>query len=517
MPLIWLLALIACEPLGPIEDTTSTASISEQEALIAEPSTLDFSSVSVNEDGLALLHYTVTNIGDTTLSVYDHGNVLGDADGVFSVDSEAYFELDPGDARLIPVTFTPYTSASHSGRIRINASAATVQLIGSGTAPVIALDASPPKSVAFGCQSSFPLTISNTGDERLELHSIQLSNTDDYTLESALPAAIEPGQVATLMIRFAPAYDANDTERPLEVLITSNDPYTPERLLSLDVLAQNGSSLIDKTFSYYPGLMVDLLVAVDVSGVMSAHLSKAEAAFPTLTETMLEANVDLHTALLTGGQLCPTHIDLSGESSAESLADGLSEGLEGPSGSGDGALMMHAISALSSAGQCLSGFTREDAMLHLVVITGQEDSSGVDVDEQVSALLSAAPLSSSLLISTIAATSDSGCQGATYGAGYIDAAISQGGEVGDLCQSSWATAMENIALISSSQSVGGLQVLLDDGVPLEESLTVTVDGALFTDWTYDAESNAVLFSSDNPPGTGTEVSITYLESIACDD
>ena len=193
----------------------------------------------------------------------------------------------------------------------------------------------------------------------------------------------------------------------------------------------------------------------------------------------------------------------------------LNEGLRGSDGAGSNQLLSLAGNTLAEAESgCLAGFLRPGALLHVLVISGQSDGSHQSIDTQLSNIWSHAPNALDVMISAIVATEEDGCQGAHYGQGYTDAAISTGGEIGDLCAASWETVLENVAWRSGRRAEGGLSVTLGQA-PVSETINVKIDGMTWTDWTYSAPDNAVRFSETNAPVAGSYVEIFYLQAQEC--
>jgi hypothetical protein len=519
LTLTWLV-LTGCEPLGPIPADVPDGVVVTQSGLFIQPAQLDFDDVRVISGGETLA-FSITNVGTGDRTVYNHTNVLSEdaLQHTFSVDAEPLFSLKPGESATIPVTFSPLTYGDYRAELHINNEPELfVKLSGHGSAPVIDLSASPPLTVPVGCSEVVPVTISNGGDETLLIDDIQLSNADDYTLRSA-PSAVAAGDDGLIEVVFDPDYTLGvetSAQRELELVVVSNDPFNPQRALSFDIVAQE--SFAETQLVYYPGLEVDLLVAVDNTGVTSAHLQKAEASLSVLLDAMDSANVDLNAAIVTGGQSCPytTPAYTTATDSAATVEALLLDGLGGASGSGSSQLLALSSSALAQADSgCLAGFLREGALLHILVISGRADSSPATIDEQLSAIWEHAPDALDVMVSAIVATDEDGCQGASYGEGYADAAISTSGQIGDLCADSWAEIFESIGLASGDRAEGGLSATLAH-TPVPETITVKVDGITWEQWTWSEATGAVIFSADNAPDTGSFIQISYLQAQECE-
>lgn len=518
MLLTWL-SLTACDPLGTIPQESPETDTTPQSGLFIQPTVLDFGNVQVTDGGKPLA-FTITNVGDDDRTVYNHTNVLSEdlLQVLFEVDAEPLFSLRPGESTTIPVTFSPMTFGEQHAELHINNEPELfLQLSGHGSAPVIALSVEEPQAVPIGCSEIVPVTVSNTGDEPLLIKEVQLSNPDDYTLLSA-PTVVAPGSDGVIEVLFDPSYPLDvelDPQRELELVVVSSDPFASHERIIFDIVAQE--SFAESELVYYPGLEVDLLIAVDNTGVTSAHLQKAEEDFSVLLDTMAHANVDLNTAIITGGQSCPytTPLFTTAQDSADVVESMLVEGLSGSSGSGSNQLLVLAGNALLQADSgCLSGFQREDALLHILIISGRADSSPTSIDGQLESLWATVPDAMDIMVSAIVATEEDGCQGADYGDGYTDAAVSTSGEIGDLCSDSWASSFESIAMRSGARAKGALSAILDH-TPVPETISVKVDGLTWENWTWSESIGAVVFSKDSAPDTGSRIEISYLQAQEC--
>ncbi len=55
--------------------------------------------------------------------------------------------------------------------------------------------------------------------------------------------------------------------------------------------------------------------------------------------------------------------------------------------------------------------------------------------------------------------------------------------------------------------------LTDD--PIEDTIEVSVDGVISSDWSYDVSLNSIVFST--APGDGSSIDVTYAVWAMCDD
>ena len=128
------------------------------------------------------------------------------------------------------------------------------------------------------------------------------------------------------------------------------------------------------------------------------------------------------------------------------------------------------------------------------------------VPADYSASLLSLKSSSDLVIAhAIAGDYPSGCTtngSAQFGDGYYDVVSDLGGTFMSICASDWSVTMDTLA----RESLAQLGFALSDS-PIEDTITVTVDGVSSSDWTYEASSNTVIFTT--APDDGSSISIDY--------
>ena len=80
-----------------------------------------------------------------------------------------------------------------------------------------------------------------------------------------------------------------------------------------------------------------------------------------------------------------------------------------------------------------------------------------------------------------------------------------------ICASDWSTTMDTLA----RESMARMSFELSD-TPIEDTLSVTVDGYAVTDssWSYDSTINSIIFSV--APGDESEIDVTYAILAVCE-
>jgi hypothetical protein len=130
-----------------------------------------------------------------------------------------------------------------------------------------------------------------------------------------------------------------------------------------------------------------------------------------------------------------------------------------------------------------------------------------------SSLLSLKSSSDLVVAHAVAGDSPSGCTtngGAQFGDGYYDVVGDLGGTFMSICAADWSVTMDTLA----RDSIALLAFPLSD-TPIEDTITITLDGVATSDWTYDSTANSITFTV--APAEGSAIEITYAIWAECAD
>ena len=504
-----LLVLLACEPIGPgtgLPDNDRTDAGEGQ--LSIERTRVDFGVLSVLADEPATQTLEVRNAGDAELVVAGLGWIVGDE--VFESDAEALVELGPGEAAQVELTFSPATDGLFEAVLFPNGSV-QITLTGQATAPVLRVLADVPDlgSVAVGCRVEADVVLLNDGSEDLQLGEAELVGGEGFLLEGELPPTLSPGEHGRVDAVFAPLEGGAQ-----EALLTvpSNDPASPSSVLALTALAVPGER-VQVTTPYIPGPPVDVLFVVDSTA--TTELAAAQGAAQVLFDRLDELEADWNVSVANGVAACHSTYDpyLSGDIySPETAGPALAYGLT-PQSDGTAALLELADGLLERTedGDCLAGFLRDDAPLHLVLVTDRAEASPLPTEDYLSSLGDKLGDADRLIISAITGDGDA----CTDGGQARDAAGLTGGLDVDVCGADWTTTLAELADLSVAGAQAELTIALElPAVP--ETLEVTSGGRLLTAWSYDAESRTLTLDGVTEElQLGAEIDITYLSAQDC--
>ena len=514
---------LGCEPIESfrgMEDADDTATGTEQ--LTVSPASLDFGTVSPSEEA-AVRTLTLRNSGTTPMTVVGHDQFIGlfgDDSSVFSLDAEPFMELMPSEERALPVHFAPPTDGRWEAMLDIQPSSWQVSIVGRGSAPVVGIDEPAGTTASIGCESSVSVNVFNQGSAPLSVEDLSLDDPwDAWTLTAdPTPTQLNPGERLRLRYAFAPRYaDDSGGLRSAAMSVFTDDPRQPRSDVSLEGLALQVNG-VEESFIYSTSEQIDLLMVADTDGVMGLQIPTVQAAVPALVESFMNVGASLHTAVVTGESPCPQTLPVWADTAVEEMAriEHLQDGLEGERGPGSDWLGIHAATTLAQADEtgCLAGFLRPDARLHVVLIAGDHDQSGLRPATQLASIAAEAPLASQTMVSAILPTDTFGCSGTLYAESYAELTVLSGGALVDLCAANLSSAVHQIAV----KAVSDVRLALERRLqrePIPESIQVEVDGVSWPHFTYRAEDHTIVFDESQPPSSGSEVLIRYRAVEEC--
>jgi hypothetical protein len=169
----------------------------------------------------------------------------------------------------------------------------------------------------------------------------------------------------------------------------------------------------------------------------------------------------------------------------------------------------------TDAGDCLEGFVRDGAQLHVVLLTRGAESSPDSTASYVSALQARLPDEVDLVISAITGQDAGGCVG---GGKAVEAATLTGGEALDVCAGTpWETLWAQVAGVSAAAGSGVMTHILEQE-PVEATLSVRAEGRALSAWTYDPSTRALRVNGETEGLTvGEPIEVSYLEALACQE
>ncbi|MDP2315409.1 MAG: choice-of-anchor D domain-containing protein [Pseudomonadota bacterium] len=499
--MIVALTLLGCSTIGRWNEPPSDTGVPGMR-IVASPALLDFGTLPVSEAGDASATLTLYNLGDTQETVTGHDEPIGS--DAFHIDAAGALTLDPGESMELTVTYHPVTDQSDAAELLIAPSKETVRLAGVATAPVLESEPAEIAPVVLGCDGAGHIAITNAGSDALVLYGASFES-DEYAILS-MPDRVAPGQTELLELSFTPA---GGDLRGTTLLVSSNDPLRPEVGIAVSGLGYEGER-VTEFFRYTPSNPTDLLFVVATGG-MTQQVDKALEALPGFVDTLRGTNVDYHVAALSGASPCPSSSPGWAELSDTSLQTQvvLERGFAGASGIWDHDLLGLASEAMlsTSSGDCLDGFRRSDADLHVIVVSDGPSAADVALPEAALELVVAAP--ARLRVSALIPTT---IRCGSLAPDYAGVAERHDGDVSDLCDAEWTSAFQAFATVPEGRE--SVRYALAEA-PVPSTIEVLAEGVPFGAWSWDSIVNEVVFDEETVPALGAEITVRYVSAVAC--
>ena len=475
-----------------------------------EPATLDLGAVPLDEQSEGEI--TIRNVGNAALTVT--GVDIDSGTGAFSL-AEAVdgLRIEPGTSVLVAVRFQPFNDAD-LGTATVTSDdpdepALPVALVGRGAFPQLSITPSPLSlgSVELCEAGESSLTLSNTGEDDLELTTALLAGEGMTLLDlDALPLWLEPGASSQARVAFAPERAAAVVG---ELWVDSNDP-AGARMVSV-----SGTGVVDGLVSGTdtfrqpdgPWERTDILFFVDRSCSMKDDEANLRNNIGLLADQLDAAASDWQLMVTIDDNGCREGDFMTSET--EELVTSFTESLAVAPGDFTEAGLTIVTGAVERAvgGGCNDGFLRSDSKTLLVTISDEPEQSYESWESHVARIQAVAP--SAAVVAVVGDVPD-GCATAEPGTGYVDAAMATGGVFLSVCSAEWGSYFDVVGDLATS---GPQDAFALSQLPEPDTITVDVDGETWLDWSYDADSNSVVFS--NRPDALSLITVQYSLGRDC--
>lgn len=396
-----------------------------------------------------------------------------------------------------------------------------------------------PETVSFGylmvnCPADPQIiTVSNVGDEPLEIDSAELVGTGSNAFNlSGSVIDLEPGESFDLTVNFTPQ---SFMDYEIQLVVASNDPDEPKA--KADAIGHGSEYAMNEEIFKQPDVQaVDVLWVVDNSGSMSSVVETLGEKFESFIESFAALGIDYQIGVTSTDMDDPSHQGrllgtdtIISPADADPVATFVQTTDLGFNGSADEKGLDAAYAALTEPllSTTSDGLIRDDAMLAVVVISDEDDSSSIGHSSFSSWLNSYKGDPAHTSFSGVIGDPDNwpiGCTSsgfppvtATAGIQYEKAINATGGIWESICDDDFNSVLSYLAY--------GASGLLYD-FPLSKTpssvfdIVVTVDGVVqdmgaLKDWIYNPTINAVHFNKNSIPGPNTTVNVTYPVEADC--
>ncbi len=494
--------------------------------ILLVPDRVDFGELEVAAATPAVETIELRNEGDDALHLLDL--VLEDEDAPFEIAAQGDLLIPAGGSSWLQLSFTPLRDATHDTNLVIHSDdplvpRASLQLLGTGLAPELSIDR---EVVDFGedwvgCEGSVELELNNTGSLELLILEAEVVGGSSWVSVAGLEdnnggdeglVELAPGESVTASVTSFPL-----TAGSHEAILTlaSNDPHRPAVSISFEASAQVWGSQVD---SFVPGVthQPDLLVAVDKSASMAdEHLLLLDG-MAALLEELRVLGSDFRVAITANDDGCVNGSDLwvdAGVTDADAvLALETMLNPHGAVGSNtERAFMLFEAALLETpAGGCNEGLLRSDASLHLLAVSDDAEQSVNSWSYYLEQFQEHVGGSGQLFVHAVGGDYPHGCDGAAFYSGVYEATVETAGLFLSICEADWTAGFQALA-----QVLANCRFLLSER-PVPDTIEVRVEGITVEGWSYDRDSNAVVFDQgEAAPEFRETVEIEYTLQGEC--
>ncbi len=250
------------------------------------------------------------------------------------------------------------------------------------------------------------------------------------------------------------------------------------------------------------GVKADVLFYSDTSGSMQRELAKLGRSVTSFIDRLDDAAQDWQMITVTGPEGCGNQGILTPQTPdyEAKFTTGINQAPAEDLVDEWGLFNVFKAVLKSAPGQCNEGFVRDDALLHVIFLSDEADTSpgyqlgGEYWRDYVDPVLYIKDSPEQVKFSAIVGPVPNGCEGADPGHGYADAVAATSGELISIC-STWEDQIGLLADASIGQSFFPLQWV---PLVLEDIVVEVNDEERLEGWFYDAENQGIQFADPIP-------------------
>ncbi len=349
--------------------------------------------------------------------------------------------------------------------------------------------------LSVGETAQAELALRNNGDAPVQLDGLWVEG-DAFALvtQATVPVDVDPGAALIVTVAYRP------TEQAMHGGVIIATPSAGEDATAVvSGVGAEPREVVDELTLDEPA--VDLLFSADQSGSMEDDLASLARSFSTFITELEEITNDWQILVANDDNGCGNGVLTPATAGYD---DAFQRAIRSGGGASTEALLTVVSRALEQAdGGCNEGFLRDDALLHIIVTSDEPEQSTQSYSAYLAAIQEHKPHTQQVRISAVAGDYPSGCGGAQAGTGYYEATVATEGLFLSICDS-WNDHAPALAFASGWV----WQVPLSE-TPDPDTIAVTIEGSARDDgWSYDADSNAVIFDDHFPKAHHT-VQVSY--------
>jgi len=488
--------------------------VSEGGELRLVPDRLDFGSLGRDDDPV-VKQFDIMSVGGIPVMI--ESLHIESVTASFSILTDVTdTRLDVGELLQVDVAFEPLGAYEQIGTAVVTSDAvlprsAHVLLEGEGSIPELQISPDPIDvgTVFLGCEKPARVTLTNVGTDTLEIYDIgQSEGAFQITSMVSFPFSLEPDEDKEVWFEFAPSEDG---EASGTLTVASNEPL--ETREANQVGTGEYGAFYEEEWVVGSDPPADILFYVDQSGSMSDDQARLASNFSTFITELNTYSEDWQIVVANADNGCNAHEGVLTPAMAD-YTTRFQSAVSSGGGFWTEAGLTIASEAIeqTDAGECNWGFLRPDAMLHIIMVSDEQEQSSSSWDWYMDKIVSKKGSSARVKFSAIAGDYPEGCATADPGDGYHQVVEATDGVFLSIC-SDWATPSNLSMLAEASVQRDTFEL---DAMGFASTVQVYVNGSeRFSGWYFDEDDNAVVFE-ESIPAEGDVVRVTYGSVGTCD-
>lgn len=428
----------------------------------------------------------------------------------FEID-ESGFVVQPGSWHALDIVYDPETFEFNEGFIDVYLEGvdephSSVWLQGWGDAPLLIVE---PLETDFGvvskdCSTASEIQISNEGNLDLVITGISQLGTlpQEITLNfgtlPTFPWTLSPGA----RISFQADFNASSVSlHSLEGKIASNDPQSPLKSFLMEGETMVSTTMIDSVIQG-TNVNVDIIWVIDNSGSMRWAQTELAVNITNFINMFMSYGPTFQMAFITTdnpyfkGNMTLTEMTQDLALVASNLV--MSIGTFGSANE-------MGIEMLEISHQQNLGWFRPGAHLIAIFLSDEPDNSPNPLMTYANYFDSYYP-NGMFLPYAIIGDVPYGCTNALAGSGYWHLVQAYNTKWWSICATDWGSQMQDIATAIATAAA----FAISHPSPKEETIEVWVNGQKREEgWSYDPNSNSIIFDGTAMPSQGDWVEISY--------
>ena len=493
--------------------------------LVVHPEIIEFGPlISGQETGQT--SFAIINAGDEDLIISNP--ILTLENERYSMDEmlEENYIIPPGETQEFNVYYQPETYENNENIIRFvtndeDENQYELPVTGFGDAPVATVF--PPEfdygQISIGCDNEERITIRNDGNLLLSITSVtqMVTQPPDIVMEMGslppLPWDVLPGQEIDFLVSYVPIDISYDESI---IRIESNDPTD-----DMIEVVQYGEGDVEhwhtQTYVQEEIALLDVLFVIDNSGSMNIFQQELGNQMNSFMSIFNSSGADYHLAVITTDEARFVQydgfswIDSSHPDPVRWMQNVIS--LVGIRGSGMERGIEMAKYVLEGDAAPGKDYYRESATMVIIYVSDEPDHSQGTYSSFFS-FFDNFKLSTNLMRQfAVIGDHPTGCnfpylnrnRNIQFGEGYYEMTQRYNGAWYSICALDWGQQMQSLASTVTTQRVFDIE----ESDPVENTITVTINGQITNEWVYDSLINAIIFNEDAIPSPNQTIEIEY--------